>query len=300
MVNPSRSNNIDMIMRSNLTAILLILFFLFSACSSDDDLLPDKDKDKEEENVTPDLYVMSYNIRLANPPSAGSKRDLPAIANIINQSKADLVALQEVDIYTERSGIDIHQAKELGRLTNMNAFFVNAMDVFGGGEYGVAVLSRFPILDSVGYELPTDPSIGGEMRKLAVVKVEMPDKTEITFASTHLDHRSVDNRMFQADLIGRVLQKEKGLVILAGDFNDFPNSRPLDYFDNFLIGTCRNNCPATFPSWNPSSVIDYIMFSPMDRIETVNHQVIYETYPSDHLPVLAGLKINQITNKLND
>lgn len=62
----------------------------------------------------------------------------------ITNLQPDLVALQEVDQKTGRSsGID--QAAELGHLTGMHWVFGKAMDYQGGG-YGLAVLSRFPIL----------------------------------------------------------------------------------------------------------------------------------------------------------
>lgn len=243
-------------------------------------------------SVVPNLRVMTYNIHLANPPSAGEKRDLPAIASVINGADPDLVALQEVDVYTERSGIDIHQAKELGRLTNMTAFYVKAMDVFNGGWYGLAILSKFPIVDSIGYHLPPDPAVGGEMRELAVVTVQMPDGPIIVFAGTHLDHKSEKNRLYQADRLRKILQKETAPVILAGDFNAVPGSLTLDYFDTYFLRTCTHNCSPTFPAHNPKSAIDFIMYENSNEISIVSHKTIFEDYPSDHFPVVAELKIN--------
>lgn len=275
---------------------LLVLFFtgialLFFACGKDS--APDPAPPvADPADIVPDLRVMTYNIHLANPPSAGTKRDLPAIARVINSAKPDLVVLQEVDRYTERSGLGIDQAEALGKLTSMHAFYVKAMDVSGGGAYGIAVLSRFPILDSAGYELPADPSIGGEMRKLAVIKVALPDGREVVFAGTHMDHKSEENRLYQGDRLRKILQRETLPVILAGDFNALPTSMTIDFMDRYFTRTCRHNCSPTFTASNPKSPIDFIMYRSTDEMEVVSHKIILESHASDHLPVVAELKIN--------
>lgn len=44
------------------------------------------------------LKVLSYNIHVGNPPAKPGITDLNGIAKVINDSDADLVALQEVDV----------------------------------------------------------------------------------------------------------------------------------------------------------------------------------------------------------
>ncbi len=75
------------------------------------------------EHKAKNIKVMTYNIHHCNPPSAGEKIDVAAIAKVINDESPDFVALQEVDVYTLRSGKGLNQAKELARLTGMNFFF---------------------------------------------------------------------------------------------------------------------------------------------------------------------------------
>lgn len=284
----------DSLMRNLSSWLLTYAIFLLIACSSEDELkVTNDDGTQNTTTVIPDLRVMTYNIHLANPPSKGNKfRDLPAIAKVIKESGADLIALQEVDRFTERSGVDVDQARELGRLTKMTAFFVKAMDVFGGGEYGIAILSKFNVLDSAGFELPAHPNVGGEMRKLAVVKVSLPDARELIFAATHLDHRSEENRLFQGERVIDILTPRSLPVILAGDFNALPKSLTIDLFDNNFKRTCRHNCPPTFPAHDPKSAIDFIMYRGLNHFEIATHKLIFETYASDHLPVIAGLKLN--------
>lgn len=265
------------------------LFFVVS-CSGESENAVDDDPIEKEELVA-DLKVMTYNIHLANPPSAGDKRDLQAIANVIKDANPDLVTLQEVDQFTERSGKNIDQAVELGKLTGMNAFFVKAMDVLGGGAYGIAILSKKPILESEAYELNAHPNVGGETRALAVVQIEIKEGVKLHFAGTHLDHRSEENRIFQGTQLNNVLLKKTDPVILAGDFNAPPPTKTVEFFDQDYVRSCRHNCAPTFPAVNSQSAIDFIMYKKGDAIEFLTHKVIQENYASDHLPVIAEVSL---------
>src|SRR5690606_41245520 len=72
--------------------------------------------------------VLSYTLHHANPPSVPDKIDLEAIAKVINESGADLVGLQEVDVRTIRSGKSSNQAEALGEKTSMTVFFFNGIE----------------------------------------------------------------------------------------------------------------------------------------------------------------------------
>src|SRR5690606_15119708 len=87
------------------------------------------------------LRVLSYNIHHAE--GVDRKLDVERIAKIIVAAKPDLVALQEVDQKVTRTrGVD--QPAELARLTGMHMAFGGNIRL-QGGEYGNAVLSRWPI-----------------------------------------------------------------------------------------------------------------------------------------------------------
>jgi endonuclease/exonuclease/phosphatase family metal-dependent hydrolase len=235
------------------------------------------------------LRVMTYNIHHANPPSETVKIDMEAIARVINQQKPDLVALQEVDVHTERSGKNLDQARELARLTGMKSFFMKALD-YQGGEYGIAVLSRYPIVDSVGYLLPRDPAIGGEDRAVAAISVELPGKKRVVFASTHLDLKEA-NRLSQARALIEHFQDSSLPMILGGDFNALAGSPVIELFDQSFTRTCRNDCGPTISVKNPNRTIDFIMYKPRTGLKVLSTRVIDEQYASDHLPVVSDLEI---------
>src|SRR5258706_40384 len=88
------------------------------------------------------LRVMTYNIHVG--VGMDKKLDLARIAAVINAQHPDLVGLQEVDHGVTRTQ-RIDEIAELAKLTRMDyAFAFNLR--YQGGQYGVAILSRLPIM----------------------------------------------------------------------------------------------------------------------------------------------------------
>ena len=245
---------------------------------------------KMRTGVSTELRVMSYNIHHANPPSRPDVIDLQAVANVIKNARPDIVALQEVDVHTTRSGKDINQAEELGKLTGMTAYFAHAID-YGGGEYGVAILSRFPMSEKNNIPLPTKESTKGEHRTLGKVTVTISGGKQVVVAFTHLDAQRTDtNRVLQMSRITELLASEKRPVIIAGDLNAMAGTPVIDMLDKQFTRSCTSNCAFTIPQVNPNKTIDFIAFSPAAAFKVVSHEVIVEEYASDHRPVLTVLK----------
>lgn len=232
------------------------------------------------------LKVLTYNIHHANPPGHGELIDLEAIADVIKRSGAELVALQEVDVNTLRSGKGVDQAQELGRLTGMHAYFVKGID-FQGGQYGIAILSKFPFLATDSVRLPMEADSGGEPRVLAMATVEPRKGEKLVFANTHLDLKP-QNRHLQMEAIVGHLKEQRLPVILGGDFNAQPESDVIAGFDRFFYRSSVAD-GYTIPVVNPTREIDFLMFRPQNKFRVRKHQVIDEQYASDHLPVYVEL-----------
>lgn len=236
------------------------------------------------------LRILCYNIHHCNPPSKPGIIDVDAIAKVINDSKPDIVALQEVDVHTGRSGSGLHQAEELARKTGMLSYFAKAID-YDGGEYGVAILSKFPMESAMKFELPTAPGTNGEPRILATAVITIPGNQKIRFACTHLDAQKNDtNRILQIARINEILKEETLPVIIAGDFNATPESRVINKLDTEFKRSCLTGCGFTIPQVNPTKTIDYIAFKPLNAFTVAKHRVINEPYASDHLPVFVIMK----------
>jgi endonuclease/exonuclease/phosphatase family metal-dependent hydrolase len=236
------------------------------------------------------LKVLCYNIHHALPPSKDSI-DLDAIARVIIHSKPDLVALQEVDVHTRRSG-PFNQAEELGHKTGLTPYFIKAID-YDGGEYGVAILSRFPVTEVKRLPLPTKEGTNGEPRVLGTATITLPGKKQIVFACTHLDAQADSvNRELQIRAIAEALKTSTVPVIIAGDFNAAPGSGTIRVLDYHFKRTC-NPCDFTIPVDKPKKAIDFIAFSPKEKFRIKKHEVIPERYASDHLPVFVELVIRK-------
>lgn len=236
------------------------------------------------------LRVMSYNIHYANPPSQPDSIDVEAIIQTIREQNPDLVALQEIDESTRRSG-EGNQAEMIATKLEMNFLFGKAID-FDGGSYGVAILSKYPLEEGKVYNLPTDPSTGGEPRVLALANVKLTNGKFLRFGSTHLDAQEENtNRLLQIKEIAEISSREELPLIIAGDFNASPGSSVISLLDEGLKRTC-NNCEATIPFNNPSRAIDLIAYTPEKYFIVNDHKVINETYASDHLPVVTTIEIN--------
>jgi len=227
-----------------------------------------------------EFKILTYNIHHANPPSKPEAIDIEAICKVIQQSDADVVALQEVDIQTDRSG-KIDQAKLIAEKLGMSYHFFKAID-YDDGEYGLAILSKLPIRNPENISLPQ--VVKAEGRTLALLEVKVKDKW-IYIANTHLDaSRSDKNRVAQMKFI---LEKTAGLnlpVILCGDLNSIPTSETIRLLDTQFKRTCMDDCLPTSPQANPRRTIDYIATKNLSWKQK-SIEVIAETYASDHRPV---------------
>ncbi|GAB2988627.1 endonuclease/exonuclease/phosphatase family protein [uncultured Cyclobacterium sp.] len=233
-----------------------------------------------------ELRVMSYNIHHANPPSKPDLIDIDAVAKVINASKPDLVALQEVDVNTKRSGVNLNQAKELAKLTGMNYYFEPSMPYQGGG-YGNAILSKFPIEKQFFLQLPGKEN--SEPRSVLIVQVTLPGNQKVKFASTHLDFKNDAITALQTQAVVSYFSKEKIPVLIAGDFNAIPKSEAIQLMDKKFERTCQEDCLPTIPVNKPNKAIDFVFYKPRKAFVVKHHEVIAERYASDHLPVFAIL-----------
>jgi endonuclease/exonuclease/phosphatase family metal-dependent hydrolase len=239
-----------------------------------------------------ELKILNYNIHHANPPSKQNFIDVEAIAKVIRQQSPDIIALQEVDVFTNRSGKTVDEATEIARLSGMPYhYFAKAID-HDGGEYGVAILSRYPMENMKNNPLPTVAETKGEPRILATAVIHLPEGKKIVFACTHLDAQKADtNRFLQINKITEILQQEKLPVIIAGDFNATPTSRIINRLDEFFTRTSLVDGGFTIPVEKPNKTIDFIAYKPASYFNVVEHKIIDEKYASDHLPGWAIVRV---------
>ncbi len=221
------------------------------------------------------LKFMSYNIR--NGRGIDNVQDLGRVAEIINRTAPDIVALQELDSVTGRMAGRFIPG-ELGEMTGMHARFCRAID-YDGGAYGVGLLSRDEPLAVRRIPLP-----GREESRVLFV-AEFPG---YVVCVTHLSLTPEDQRA-SLPIIRTVTDTCRKPVLLAGDFNMKVAKTVLDG----LGGTFRplsDTTQMTFPSDKPSIRIDYILGRGLPESAVVTErQVDTSTVASDHCPLWVSL-----------
>lgn len=140
--------------------------------------------------------------------------------------------------------------------------------------------------------LPTAAGTGGELRTLATAVISLPGNKKIVFGATHLDAQtSEQNKLLQIQEIADILNPQTIPVIAAGDFNAIPGSNTINILDGNFTRNCITGCGFTIPATNANKTIDFIADRPAAKFTVTSHTVIDKKYASDHLPVLAVLKI---------
>src|SRR5438132_10982088 len=149
------------------------------------------------------IRVMTYNIHVG--VGMDKKLDLPRVAGVINAQHPDLVGLQEVDRGVTRTQ-RIDEIVELSKLTRMDYAFAFNLH-YQGGQYGVAILSRFPIRahDHPLYQNTREAERRGFIRAEVLV-----DGRVLNFVTTHLDYQYDDGRLFEAQQLLKALKDVQG------------------------------------------------------------------------------------------
>ncbi|MCA5005860.1 endonuclease/exonuclease/phosphatase family protein [Sphingobacterium bovistauri] len=261
-------------MKFSILTLIIILFF--SSCISNKNpttLALTKRK----------LITLTYNIHHGAP--ANSKEvSLENIAKVIKKSGADIVALQEVDVNVARSG-NLNQAAELAKLLSMYYYFSKSID-FGGGEYGVAILSKYKLTNTRN-ELLLMP-VAGEQRSVALATIQLPGNVFVEFGSTHLD-LNVPNRTAQVEQLNSISRRLNRSLMIGGDYNAEPYSDEMVKLKKEFNLACNNSYPLTFPVINPTKSIDFMTFNKIaSSIFTVaSVKAMNGEYASDHLPLVV-------------
>ncbi len=156
-----------------------------------------------------EIKVVSYNIQhgfTANLDYALIGADLAA-------EGADLVGLQELDLFTGRNG-NRDSLREIAEAAGyVHYAYAKAID-FMGGAYGTGILSKYPIRSfSV---LPLE-SYGKEQRVVSRATVEIGGR-EILFLNTHFSLGEREMRRIQFETLADLV-KDQAYYIITGDFN---------------------------------------------------------------------------------
>lgn len=267
-------------------AVVALLSLLLGGCSILSSL-------EFEPTPTHALRVLTYNIHAGK--DAQQAVNLDRIAALIDAAAADIVLLQEVDRRTQRAG-GIDHFEELKRLTGMNGVFGKSLD-YQGGEYGIAVLSRWP-LDSIAAVLlavdPPQDRSGSYEPRIALHVVAQTRAGPVHVLDTHLDAGGTGTfrRQELIAIMAHLAQSvpDMAVLVLGGDLNARPATTDimaLSFVLQDAYAQCGTGAGETFPARAPDRRIDYIFY----REARCRSARVVESQASDHRPFMAILEI---------
>jgi endonuclease/exonuclease/phosphatase family metal-dependent hydrolase len=264
--------------------------------------------DGQTRKETP-FNIITYNIRM-NTPSDGENA-----WPLRKEKVAGLLRFHKADIFNVQEALPEQMDDLTSLLPEFDHVGVGRDDGKRAGEH-MAIFysrSRFEKLEDGMFwlnETPDKPGFGWDAAcNRTCTWIKLKDKvTKKTFyvLDTHLDHRGMKAREEGVKLIlSRMpeINKENLSVIFTGDFNLTRDSAPIQAILK-VLADARN--VSTTPPYGPegtsggfavkakSRTIDFIFVN--NKVTVLRHGVLSDSfnmfYPSDHLPVLAEVRIN--------
>ena len=215
------------------------------------------------------MIIASYNIRYARGPyliSGGLRRKMGlmsltrrpehvarqisaaarAFSDGVLLPRVDVLALQEADLRTRRSGgHDV--AKELAAKLDMSLIheaagiprgvapvkrqwwldFEEPIDLHDPGDTGVALLSRLPLKDVTRIDLPWHECPWRP--RLAIAATLEVGPHQLRLFNAHVDpHAAINGQLAQLEVVAAQAEAATGPTIILGDFNTLSRQKCID------------------------------------------------------------------------
>lgn len=272
--------------------------------------------------------VLTWNVSRwdeMNKQAKGGTSDRLNMLNFIGSQDADILCIQE---FFESCKPELFD-KNIPYITRVlgypyHYFAIDHITWNGIYEHGIALFSRYPIVDSFRLRYPRGDSVratesliratidmngrkinvftthlqsflftGNDYRGLRTIK-QAEDKDSVLLAGRGIVKKfrySYKHRSNQADIVRGQLDKSNYPEIICGDFNDVPNS-----YTYFTVKGNRQDAfvekgfglGRTFVFISPTLRIDYILANP--RFQVVQCKKAKLPY-SDHFPVIADFNM---------
>src|ERR1700712_2919252 len=223
------------------------------------------------------MRVATFNI--LHGRTVGGGVDLDRLRASVPALDADVLALQEVDVEQERSGradLTAVAAEAMGAVAHRFVAAISGTpgatwmaatgeELPGTAGYGIALLSRYPVVSWQVLQLPRVPfrfpmyapgsrrvTVVDEEPRTAVIALLQTPWGQVTFANTHLSFVPGWNRRQLRRLVDD-LKGFPGPRMLAGDLNLRPSAVARS------TGMRSLGRAATFPAGSPRRQIDHIV-----------------------------------------
>lgn len=223
------------------------------------------------------LKVGTYNIHYGSDVF----QNYQPIAQDILDNQLDVVGLQEV--YKNTNGSNGQDATFLiAQYTEYRyCFYAPAHLEPGGGEYGNAIVSKYPIV-SAGYEILPTENIKSELRCVMWADIDV-NGVQVRFFNTHLSYY-VGETELQLRRIGELVPKDRPWI-LSGDFNYSKFNIFSHIFEDVTMVNTEKNPIVTIVG---EGAIDNLVFS--SDVKFTSYEV-RDTKHSDHYLMIATVEI---------
>ena len=227
------------------------------------------------------VKVASYNVHRFAGHSGRARPDASRAQAVIEEVGADVFALQEVLV-------PFGEAHPLEPICDQLGFYLAfaVTRIHRRGELGNAILSRFPftgvsVLDISSSRLERRGALAGQFEwkggRFGVVATHLSlvDRTRRRQVQMLLDHP----------------QLHSGPAVLVGDMNAWRRCKASQSLEDELDRHNNVDWPPTFPAARPLLALDRIYAQNARLVSIRNHESPEARKASDHLPVVASVKL---------
>lgn len=242
-----------------------------------------------------ELNIVSYNIH--SGIGTDGRFDLLRIGEVLREINADVIALQEVGDFREKTAREDHP-EHLADLLGMHmAFGPNV--VKNGRRYGNAILSRLPILRSRNYDLSFRKK---EPRGALRCDLDIGAGRPLHVFCLHLglsvgERRAQETLLLSADILRDAVRHDP--VVVCGDFN-YWWSGPVPSLVRKAIHDAAltlGKPSRTYHSKMPLLRLDRIFVDDGVRpIDIKSHRSKLAEVASDHLPLVMRFEAPILTH----
>lgn len=265
------------------------------------------------------LQVLSYNVRIFNTYAHLQDKDQTSSKEMIGwvaRNPSDVFCLQE--FYNDKKSAVFNSQSKIGRHHGRYVFVSKTMDNWSGGEFGLAIFSRYPIVHkgtihfgklTQNHAMFADLKIKEDtirvynfhLQSMSIDEKEIVDSYKDQEGFKHQGpmllrrlKRGFVKRSDQVSVLLEHVSSSPYPVIICGDLNDLPYSYTYERLNQNFKNAFREKGLGFGASYNgriPFIRIDNQFCSP--SLEVVNFN-LHDTIPwSDHFPITATYQLPQ-------
>jgi len=281
-------------------SVVVAAFVILAACNHP----RPRDVRVEAKNHGPSSYEQTSRLRLVtyNVHMIDSAKIASALRSTSDLAAADLVLLQEVESFPEEGQ---SRACLAAKQLDLHCAYAPGYGLSNGGSHGVAILSRFPLVELEITELPYNDTVVNSARRVALGATIDAGKGPVRIYAVHLDNRiSATERVKQLAPVLDAADERELPTVIAGDMNTspfawigslipVPGGSQDDRLEAFV--RMRGFTTPVVGSGATSTWLGMRLDAVYTRgVEVRAHQVERDVRASDHLPMWADLELSSL------